>query len=78
MGLAPAPGHRDGSVLLMAMLVFSLASDLPRVTGGGVAAAALGLGHPLFSRHAATGLADLEVVPALVVLAYQAGLAGRR
>jgi signal transduction histidine kinase len=59
-----------GSVLLMAMLVFSLASDLPRVTVvGGAAAAALGLGHLLFSRHAATGLADLEVVPALVVVA---------
>jgi signal transduction histidine kinase len=59
-----------GSVLLMAMLVFSLASDLPRVTVGGVAAAvALGFGHLLFSRHAATGLADLEVVPALVVVA---------
>ena len=59
-----------GSVLLMAMLVFSLASDLPRVTVSGVAAAAaLGLGHLLFSRHAATGLADLEVVPALVVVA---------
>ena len=59
-----------GSVLLMAMLVFSLASDLPRVTVGGVAAAAaLGLGHLLFSRHAATGLADLEAVPALVVVA---------
>jgi signal transduction histidine kinase len=59
-----------GTVLLMAMLVFSLASDLPRVTAGGVAAAAaLGLGHLLFSRHAATGLADLEVVPALVVVA---------
>jgi signal transduction histidine kinase len=59
-----------GSVLLMAMLVFSQASDLPRVTVGGVAAAAaLGLGHLLFSRHAATGLADLEVVPALVVVA---------
>ena len=59
-----------GSVLLIAMLVFSLASDLPRVTVGGVAAAAaLGLGHLLFSRHAATGLADLEVVPALVVVA---------
>ena len=59
-----------GSVLLMAMLVFSLASDLPRVTVGVVAAAiVLGLGHLLFSRHAATGLADLEVVPALVVVA---------
>ena len=59
-----------GSVLLIAMLVFSLESDLPRVTVGGVAAAAaLGLGHLLFSRHAATGLADLEVVPALVVVA---------
>jgi signal transduction histidine kinase len=59
-----------GSVLLMAMLVFSLESDLPRVTVGGVAAAvALVLGHLLFSRHAATGLADLEVVPALVVVA---------
>jgi len=59
-----------GSELLIAMLVFSLASDLPRVTVGGVAAAAaLGLGHLLFSRHAATGLADLEVVPALVVVA---------
>jgi signal transduction histidine kinase len=59
-----------GSVLLIAMLVFSMASDLPRVTVGGVAAAAaLGLGHLLFSRHAATGLADLEVVPALVVVA---------
>jgi signal transduction histidine kinase len=59
-----------GSVLLVAMLVFSQASDLPRVTVGGVAAAAaLGLGHLLFSRHAATGLADLEVVPALVVVA---------
>ena len=59
-----------GSVLLMAMLVFSLESDLPRVTVGGVAAAAaLGLGHLLFSRHAATGLADLEAVPALVVVA---------
>jgi signal transduction histidine kinase len=59
-----------GSVLLMAMLVFSLASDLPRVTVGVVAAAAaLGLGHLLFSRPAATGLADLEVVPALVVVA---------
>ncbi len=59
-----------GSVLLMGMLVFSLGSDLPRVTVGGVAAAAaLGLGHLLFSRHAATGLADLEAVPALVVVA---------
>ena len=59
-----------GSVLLIAMLVFSLASDLPRVTLVGVAvAAALGLGHLLFSRHAATGLADLEVVPALVIVA---------
>ena len=59
-----------GAVLLMAMLVFSLESDLPRVTVGGVAAAAaLGLGHLLFSRHAATGLADLEAVPALVVVA---------
>ena len=59
-----------GSVLLMAMLVFSLASDLPRVTVGiAAAAAALGLGHLLFSRHAATGLADLEAVPALVVVA---------
>jgi signal transduction histidine kinase len=59
-----------GSELLIAMLVFSLASDLPRVTvGGAAAAAALGLGHLLFSRHAATGLADLEVVPALVVVA---------
>jgi signal transduction histidine kinase len=59
-----------GSVLLMGMLVFSLASDLPRATVGVVAAAAaLGLGHLLFSRHAATGLADLEAVPALVVVA---------
>jgi len=58
------------SVLLIAVLVFSLPSDLPRVTVGVViAAAALGLGHLLFSRHAATGLADLEVVPALVVVA---------
>jgi signal transduction histidine kinase len=57
-------------VLLIAVLVFSLPSDLPRVTVGVViAAAALGLGHLLFSRHAATGLADLEVVPALVVFA---------
>jgi signal transduction histidine kinase len=59
-----------GTLLLMAMLVFSMAGDLPRVTVVGVvAAAALGLGHLLFSRHAATGLADLEVVPALVVVA---------
>ncbi|MBV9383688.1 MAG: hypothetical protein JO242_23875 [Streptosporangiaceae bacterium] len=59
-----------GPVLLMAVLVFSLPSDLPRVTVGVViAAAALGLGHLLFSRHAATGLADLEVVPALLVVA---------
>ena len=57
-------------VLLIAVLVFSLPSDLPQVTVGVViAAAALGLGHLLFSRHAATGLADLEVVPALVVVA---------
>jgi signal transduction histidine kinase len=59
-----------GAVLLTAMLVFSLPRDLPRVTVGVVAAtAALGLGHLLFSRHAATGLADLEAVPALVVVA---------
>ena len=59
-----------GPVLLLAVLVFSLPSDLPRVTVGVViAAAVLGLGHLLFSRHAATGLADLEVVPALVVVA---------
>jgi len=58
------------SVLLIAVLVFSLPSDLPRVTVGVViAGAALGLGHLLFSRPAATGLADLEVVPALVVAA---------
>src|SRR5690349_10824199 len=57
-------------VLLIAVLVFSLASDLPQVTVGVViAAAAVGLGHLVFSRHAATGLADLEVVPALVVVA---------
>jgi signal transduction histidine kinase len=57
-------------VLLIAVLVFALPSDLPRVTVGVViAAAAVGLGHLLFSRHAATGLADLEVVPALVVVA---------
>ena len=57
-------------VLLIAVLVFSLSSDLPPVTIGVViAAAAVGLGHLVFSRHAATGLADLEVVPALVVVA---------
>jgi signal transduction histidine kinase len=57
-------------VLLIAVLVFSLPSDLPQVTVGVVAAAAaVGLGHLVFSRHAATGLADLEVVPALVVVA---------
>jgi signal transduction histidine kinase len=57
-------------VLLIAVLLFSLPSDLPRVAVGVViAAAAVGLGHLLFSRHAATGLADLEVVPALVVVA---------
>jgi signal transduction histidine kinase len=57
-------------VLLIAVLVFSLPSDLPQVTIGVViAAAAAGLGHLVFSRHAATGLADLEVVPALVVVA---------
>ena len=57
-------------VLLIAVLVFSLSSDLPPVTVGVViAAAAVGLGHLVFSRHAATGLADLEVVPALVVVA---------
>jgi signal transduction histidine kinase len=59
-----------GSVLLMAVLVFSLVTDLPRVIVAVVVpAAALGLGHLVFSRHAATGLADLEVVPALVVVA---------
>jgi len=59
-----------GAVLLIATLVFSLPRDLPRVTVGVVAAAAaLGVGHLLFSRHAATGLADLEAVPALVVVA---------
>lgn len=57
-------------VLLMAVLLFSLPSDLPQVTAGVViAAAAVGLGHLVFARHAATGLADLEVVPALVVCA---------
>jgi signal transduction histidine kinase len=59
-----------GSVMLIAVLVFSLARDLPRViVAVAVPAAALGLGHLLFSRHAATGLADLEVVPAIVVVA---------
>lgn len=59
-----------GSVLLMAMLVYSLPNDLPRVIVAFVVpAAALGLGHLVFSLHATTGLADLEVVPALVVVA---------
>jgi signal transduction histidine kinase len=64
--------HQDltDPVLLIAVLVFSLPRDLPRVTAGVViAAAVVGLGHLLFSRPAAAGLADLEVVPTLVVFA---------
>jgi signal transduction histidine kinase len=58
------------SVLLAGVLVVSLPSDLPRVAAGLAAvAAALGLGHLVFSLHAANGLADLEVVPAMVVVA---------
>ena len=58
------------SVLLAGVLVISLPSDLPRVVAGLAAvAAALGLAHLVFSLHAATGLADLEVVPAMAVVA---------
>ena len=58
------------SVVLAAVLVFSLPRDLPRVVAGLAAvAAALGLGHLVFSLHAANGLADLEVVPAMAVVA---------
>jgi signal transduction histidine kinase len=58
------------SVLLAGVLVISLPSDLPRVVAGLAAvAAALGLAHLAFSLHAATGLADLEVVPAMAVVA---------
>jgi signal transduction histidine kinase len=59
-----------GSLLLVAVLVFSLRRDLTPVIIVTVAAAAvLGVGHLLFDLHAKTGLSDLDVVPALAVVA---------
>ena len=59
-----------GSVLLVAVLVFSLGRDLTPVIIATVAAAGvLGVGHLLFELHAKTGLSDLDVVPALAVVA---------
>jgi len=58
------------SVFVVAVLVFALSRDLPRVVAVTAAAiAALGLGHLAFSLGAGTGLSDLEVVPWLVVMA---------
>jgi signal transduction histidine kinase len=59
-----------GSLLLVAVLVFSLRRDLTPVIIATVAAAGvLGVGHLLFEPHAKTGLSDLDVVPALAVVA---------
>jgi signal transduction histidine kinase len=59
-----------GSLLLVAVLVFSLRRDLTPVIIATVAAAGvLGAGHLLFEPHAKTGLSDLDVVPALAVVA---------
>jgi signal transduction histidine kinase len=59
-----------GAAQLMAILVFSLPRDLPRVIACTVAAsAALAAGHLAFSLHSGTGLTDLEVVPWLAVVA---------
>lgn len=59
-----------GSLLLVAMLVFSLRQDLTPVIVAFVAVAGvLGAGHLLFELHAKTGLSDLDVVPALAVVA---------
>ena len=59
-----------GSLLLVAVLVFSLRRDLTPVIIATVAAAGvLGAGHLLFALHAKTGLSDLDVVPALAVVA---------
>ena len=58
------------SALLVALLVFSLPSELPRVIAGTVAViAVLGIGHLLFNLRAETGLSDLAVVPWLAVVA---------
>jgi signal transduction histidine kinase len=59
-----------GPVLLVALLVFSLRSELTPVIVATVAAAGvLGAGHLLFDLHAKTGLSDLDVVPVLVIVA---------
>jgi signal transduction histidine kinase len=59
-----------GPVLLVALLVFSLRNELTPVIVAAVGVTAvLGAGHLLFDLHAKTGLSDLDVVPALAVVA---------
>jgi signal transduction histidine kinase len=58
-----------GSALLVALLVYSLRNELTPVIVAIVAASGvLGVGYLLFV-HAKTGLSDLDVVPALAVVA---------
>jgi signal transduction histidine kinase len=67
---AGTPDIMINSALLIAVLVFSLPRELPRVAAGIVSAiAVLALGHLVFSLHAKTGLSDLGVVPWLAVVA---------
>ena len=59
-----------GPVLLVALLVFSLRSELiPVIVATVAAAGVLGAGHLLFDLHARTGLSDLDVVPVLALVA---------
>jgi signal transduction histidine kinase len=59
-----------GSALLVALLVFSLRNELTPVIVATVGVTVvLGAGHLLFDLHAKTGLSDLDVVPALAVVA---------
>jgi signal transduction histidine kinase len=57
-----------GSALLVALLVFALRNELtPVIVATAAAAGVLGTGYLLFV-HAKTGLSDLDVVPAAVVV----------
>jgi signal transduction histidine kinase len=59
-----------GSLLLVALLVFSLRNELTPVIVATVGVTGvLGAGHLLFDLHAKTGLSDLDVVPVLAVVA---------
>jgi signal transduction histidine kinase len=59
-----------GPLLLVALLVFSLRSELiPVIVATVAAAGVLGASHLMFDLHAKTGLSDLDVVPFLAVVA---------